>query len=394
MASKNILVAFGGVSPEHEVSVITALQAASALEETPYSPIPLYVTKSGKWLTGSPLLDLENYQDLKKLETLGSACTFTHTSDGRAVLMETEAKGLFKKPAQHNIYAVLTAFHGSEGENGAFQGLCEMFNLPYTGSGILGSSVGMDKSVAKDVCSSHNLPVVPSVTFYENEWEENQEEILKKINNLSYPVFVKPDRLGSSIGVMQSKDEKSIIDTIETAFRYDAKLIVEKAITPLMEINCSVLGNSKKAEASVCEQPKGNAALLTFEDKYLSGDGKGMASADRIIPAPISDELTERIRKLSIQIFRELEAAGVARLDFLINSKTEEIYFNEINTIPGSFSFYLWNKSGYEFPQLLEKLIDIAVEAHREKNGRVRSYETNLLNKKSVEGIKGLKFKK
>jgi len=394
MTSRNILVAFGGVSPEHEVSVITALQAVSALEETSFHPIPLYVTKSGKWLTGTSLLDLENYQDLKKIESIASPCTFAHTSDGRAVLMETETKGIFKKPAQFNIYAALAAFHGSEGENGAFQGMCEMFNIPYTGSGILGSSVGMDKSIAKDICRSHDISVVPSVTFYESEWEQHQSEILKKVGNLSYPVFVKPDRLGSSIGVIQGKDEESTIEAIETAFRYDVKLIVEKAIIPVKEINCSVLGNFREANASVCEQPKGNTELLTFEDKYLSGDGKGMASADRIIPAPISDELTHKIQNLSVEIFQTLEASGVARLDFLVNEETKEIYFNEINTIPGSFSFYLWDKSGYEFPKLLEKLIEIAIENHREKNGRVRSYETNLLSKKSVEGIKGLKLKK
>ncbi|HKJ32936.1 MAG TPA: hypothetical protein VKA34_13960, partial [Balneolales bacterium] len=226
------------------------------------------------------------------------------------------------------------------------------------------------------------------------EWEQHQSEILKKVGNLSYPVFVKPDRLGSSIGVIQGKDEESTIEAIETAFRYDVKLIVEKAIIPVKEINCSVLGNFREANASVCEQPKGNTELLTFEDKYLSGDGKGMASADRIIPAPISDELTHKIQNLSVEIFQTLEASGVARLDFLVNEETKEIYFNEINTIPGSFSFYLWDKSSYEFPKLLEKLIEIAIENHREKNGRVRSYETNLLSKKSVEGIKGLKLKK
>lgn len=394
MTSKNILVAFGGASPEHEVSVITALQAVNALEDTTYNPIPLYVTKSGRWLTGPPLLDLDHYQDLKKLEEMSTPCTIAFSEAGQPVLLETEVKGLFKKPAQINIYAVLTAFHGSDGENGAFQGLCEMFNLPYTGSGVLGSSVGMDKSIAKDVCRSYDLPVVPSVTFYEKEWEKQQDEILKKIRDLGYPVFVKPDRLGSSIGVIQSHDKEHTIEAVETAFRYDAKLLVEKSISPLLEINCSVLGNHKEAQASVCEQPKGNAELLTFEDKYMSGDGKGMASADRIIPAPISEELTRRIQELSIKIFRKLEASGVARLDFLVNEDTEEIYFNEINTIPGSFSFYLWDKSGYEFPELLKKLIDIAVENNREKNGRVRSYETNLLNKKAVEGIKGLKFKK
>ena len=156
-----------------------------------------------------------------------------------------------------------------------------------------------------------------------------------------------------------------------------------------------MLGTPEDAQPSVCEQPKGKEELLSFEDKYLSGDGgKGMASADRIIPAPISENLTVKIQELAVKIFKVIGASGVARLDFLVNSETQDVYFNEINTIPGSFSFYLWDKSGYEFPDLLKKLIDIAVLGHKQKNGRIRSYETNLLSKKSVEGIKGLKFRK
>ena len=395
MTEKNLLIAFGGVSPEHEVSVLTALQAASALSETEYHPIPLYVSKTGKWLTGSPLLELENYQDLKQLELSGIPCTFAHDQLGRPVLLELKNKGLFSKPAQFPLHAVLIAFHGSEGENGSFQGLCEMFNIPFTGSGVLGSAVGMDKSVAKDLCRSYDIPVVPSVTFFESEWINNMEAILNDIKKLGFPVFVKPARLGSSIGVIKSADRVQTINAIETAFRYDPKIIVEKAIAPLTEINCSVLGNPEEALPSICEQPKGKEELLSFEDKYLSGDsGKGMASADRIIPAPISEELTQQIQAIAVRTFKALGASGVARLDFLINAETKEFYFNEINTIPGSFSFYLWDKSGYEFPELLKKMIEIAIEAHKQKNGHIRSYETNLLSKKSVEGIKGLKFRK
>lgn len=395
MIEKNLLVAFGGASPEHEVSVLTALQAVAALEETEYHPLPLYITKSGKWLTGAPLLKLENYQDLKKLESMGTPCTFAHDEMGRSILLELKSKGIFNKPAHYSLYAVLTAFHGSEGENGSFQGLCEMFNIPYSGSGVFGSSIGMDKSAAKDLCRSYNIPVVPSVTFYESEWEKDENKIISEVKKLGYPVFVKPSRLGSSIGVIRAEDEAKAVEAIETAFRYDPKLLVEKAIVPLTEINCSVLGNPEEAGPSVCEQPKGKEELLSFEDKYLSGGGgKGMASADRIIPAPISDELTTKIQALAVKTFKALGASGVARLDFLVNSETNEVYFNEINTIPGSFSFYLWDKSGYEFPELLKKLIDIAIREHKQKNGRIRSYETNLLSKKSVEGIKGLKFRK
>lgn len=389
-------MAFGGVSPEHEVSVLTALQAVSALKETSYHPVALYITKSGRWLTGDPLLELENYQDLKKLEAQATPCTFEIDETGRALLTETGKKGLFQKPEKTPIHTVLMSFHGSDGENGAFQGLMESLNLPYSGSGILGSSLGMDKWRAKIFCRANDIPVTDDVSFTETEWEKNQDSILKKVESLNWPVFVKPVHLGSSIGVIKCSDQKKLIESVETAFRYDARLIVEEAVHPLMEINCSVLGNEESAQASVCEQPISKEELLTFEEKYLSdgGDGKGMASADRRIPAPISDELTKQIQELSIRIFQTMDCSGVARLDFLINADSNKIYFNEINTIPGSFSFYLWDKTEISYPRLLERLISLAQDRHRQKNGRIRSYETNLLSKKSVQGIKGLKFRK
>lgn len=395
MAEKNILIAFGGVSPEHEVSVLTAIQAAEALKETEYKSTALYVTKSGRWLTGPELLKLENYRDLTALEQKAVPCTFTVNATGRTELIEIRRRGFFGSPARHDIYAVLTAFHGSDGENGAFQGTFETFNVPYTGSPVLGSAIGMDKSVAKDLCREYGIPVTKDVTFLESEWSENPDIILNKIETIGYPVFVKPVRLGSSIGVKRAENSKEVVDAVETAYRYDTRIMVEKAVVPLTEINCSVLGNDKEAVASVCEQPRGKDESLTFEDKYLSGDSaKGMASANRIIPAPISENLTREIQKQAVVIFQKLGASGVARLDFLLNAESNEWFFNEINTIPGSFSFYLWDKSGYEFPALLEKIIGLAVERHREKNGRIRSYETNLLSKKSVEGIKGIAFRK
>ncbi len=395
MSDRNILIAYGGISPEHEVSVLTALQAESALRETPYQPIPLYVTKGGRWLTGQVLFDLKRYQDIKGLEKEAIPCTFEIDQSGRALLVEIARKGLFGKSQKVPVHAVLMGFHGADGENGAFQGLAESLNLPYSGSGVLASSLGMDKWRAKIFCRANNIPVTKDVSFTETDWGHNQTGLMEKIDALGRSVFVKPVHLGSSIGVIRCSGREEVIEAVETAFRYDNRLIIEEAVQPLIEINCSVLGDEESAQASVCEQPLGKEELLTFEDKYLSGDaGKGMASADRKIPAPISDELTGHIRELSVRIFQLMDCAGVARLDFLINAETDQIYFNEINTIPGSFSFYLWDESGISYPELLTKLISLAEERHRRKNGRIRSYETNLLNKKSVQGIKGLKFRK
>ncbi|WP_138431383.1 D-alanine--D-alanine ligase family protein [Fodinibius saliphilus] len=395
MSSKNIVVAFGGVSPEHEVSVLSAMQVIASLKESRFNLIPLYITKSGRWLTGTPLLELENYQDLDQLRKQATDCTFSHNELGKAILLETEKKSFFGSPEEYPIHAVIPAFHGSEGENGSFQGTCETYNIPYAGSGVFASSIGMDKVKAKELCRAHNLPVVDEFDLFEKEWENDQQTVLHYAKQLGYPVIVKPTTLGSSIGVTKAEDEQALIKAIEMAFRYDNNLMVEKAVTPLMEINCSVLGTTEELQTSVCERPLGQEETLSFEDKYQTEGGqKGMASADRVIPADISDTMTEEIQSLSKQIFRVFRASGVARLDFLINEDTEEIYFNEINTIPGSFSYYLWEESGMNMKELMLNLIEIAQDRHQKKIGRIRSYDTNLLDEKAIKGIKGLKGSK
>lgn len=396
MSEQNIVVAFGGRSPEHEVSVLSAMQAIAALRETNYNIVPLYISKSGRWFTGKYLLELEHYQDLDALQKQAVPCTFSFDDLGKPVLLETEKKRFFSSARSYSIYALIPAFHGSEGENGAFQGTCEMFHIPFGGSGVFASSLGMDKIKAKELCRAHDIAVVDDVTFIEREWQENQKVIVGNIEALGYPVIVKPATLGSSIGVKKAEDKDELIEVIETAFRYDERLLVERAVHPLVEINCSVLGLPGDARASVCEQPVGKEETLSFEDKYQSDEGssKGMASADRVIPADIPDEQSKKIKKLSLRIFSVFQASGVARLDFLVQEDTGNIYFNEINTIPGSFSFYLWEEEGMNMKELMLQLVDIAIKKHQKKTGRIRSYDTNLLSEKAVRGIKGLKENK
>jgi len=393
MSIKNLIVAFGGVSPEHEVSVLSAIQAISSMEHSEYNLVPLYISKSGSWFMGQALLELENYKDLNELEKKSNRCAFVKDDIGRTLLKQQDATGIFSKPKSFPVYAVLCAFHGSGGENGSFQGICDFYNVPFTGSNVLASSLGMNKVKAKQICVANDIPVTDSLDFYESNWETDQQTIIKEAESLGYPLIVKPCSLGSSIGVVKVNSKENLIDAVEQAFRYDAHLLIEEAIQPLMEINCSVLGTAEECRASVCEKPLGTTDTLSFQDKYQRGEGadKGMASADRVIPADISSELTEEIRELSIRTFKTFGGSGVARLDFLINADTEKVYFNEINTIPGSFSFYLWDKSDISFSQLIEELVEIALQNHQQKNGRVQSYETNLLNEKAAKGIKGLK---
>lgn len=393
MNKENIVVAFGGVSPEHEVSVLTAMQVVASLESTSYQVLPLYITKAGRWLTGEALLELENFSNLDKVKEQATACTFSHNDLGEPVLLETEKKGFFSSPRRFPIHAVIPAFHGSEGENGAFQGTCAMYNIPFAGSGVFASSLGMDKVKAKELCRAHDISVVDDFDFYESEWEQDMQYVLDQAADIGYPVVLKPVTLGSSIGVAKADNDQELTEAVESSFRYDNNLMVEKAVTPLMEINCSVLGTPEKMKTSVCERPLGKKDTLSFEDKYQSDDGgqKGMASADRVIPADISESLTDHIQSLSRQVFKVFRAGGVARLDFLVNADTQKVYFNEINTIPGSFSFYLWEKSGMNMQQLMLHLIEVAIDQHQKKTGRIRSYDTNLLSEKAVSGLKGLK---
>lgn len=395
MQKQTVIIAFGGVSPEHEVSVLSAMQAFAALENSQYHTVPLYISKSGKWYTGDYLLRLEHYEDLAKIIRKSTPCTFAHDENSRPVLQELK-RGLFSRNVSHPVYAVLVAFHGSEGENGSFQGICETFNIPFTGSGVLASSVGMDKKTSKTICRAHGIPVVNDVDFFEPEWEKSRDSLISEIGQFGYPVVVKPVHLGSSIGVTVARDKQALAEAVELAFRYDEHVLVEKAISPLIEVNCSVLGEAGNYRVSVCERPMALQEHLSFEDKYQSerGESKGMASAERIIPADISPELTQNIQKTTETFFRVLGGAGLARLDFLVNSETGDYYFNEINTIPGSFSFYLWEATGTSFGRLMLELIEIAVQRHKRKNGRVQSYQTNLLSQKAVKGLKGLKSAK
>ncbi len=393
MPQNNLLIAFGGVSPEHEVSVLTAIQAAYALEHSGRTLIPLYITKNGRWLTGEHLLDLDSYKEIKRAEEQGVPCHFALDDQGLPGL-QTRPGGWLARSQWTPVDAVLCAFHGSEGENGAFQGLCETFNLPYTGSGVSASALGMDKRITKELCRRHDIPVVDDVWIREDHWIRGQDELVRQAEKLGYPLYVKPVTLGSSIGVHRVGNRGELTDAVESSFRYDSGLLVEKAVHPLTEINCSVLGDDESLRTSVCEQPLGKEELLSFEDKYLQGEGgdaKGMASASRRIPAPISDEKTAEIRELADRIFRLLDCAGVARLDFLLNRDTGKVFFNEINTIPGSFSFYLWEATELRFDRLLDELIRIAKKRHQKKNSRVRSHDINLLSQKAMKGLKGLK---
>ena len=395
---EHIGVVFGGVSVEHEVSVITGVQAAHALDRSRYRPVPVYISKAGDWYTGDMLLRIEEYRDIDALLRKATPVSLIKPQYGVPVLVEQHAP-LWRKARRYALDVLLLALHGGEGEDGSFQGLCETWNLPYTSSGVRASALAMDKVVSKWICRQQGIPVVDFVAFREAEWVHREDAWLGRIEEeLGYPVVVKPAHLGSSIGISLVATREELERAIEEAFRFDEKVLVEKAVQPLREINCSVLGTHDDAQASVLEEPVRGAEhpVLTFEDKYQrrqKGGGSkteaaGMASLDRLIPAPLDEEKTREVQELALRIFRTFECSGVVRIDFLLHGETGELFFNELNTIPGSLSFYLWEPSGISFEALTHRLIEIAKERHRQKHQRVRIYEPNLLAGLNWAGVK------
>lgn len=389
---KKLGVIFGGVTCEHDVSVVSGLQLIENVNKNKYEVIPIYIHSNGEWYTGNELLNSKIYKEFDKHEASLKKAIIPPNQKGLLVF----EKGLFAKNKFIELDVVIPAMHGMNGEDGTLQGLLELANIPYTSSGVLGSSVGMDKILMKKVFEAHELPVLPYTYFIRDEWNENQEKVLEKIESiLSYPMFVKPSNLGSSIGISKAKDRKGLINAIEIAVNYDSRVIVEKGVEELIEINCSALGIGDDVNTSVCEQPVNWEEFLTFEDKYMRGSKSskntnktsnksgtkqgGMENMDRRIPANIPDEQTKEIQELTKKAFKSLNSKGVVRIDYIIDKKDEKVYINEINTIPGSFSFYLWKHNGLEYPELIDKLVEIAEKANQEKNKNNYTYKSDII---------------
>lgn len=378
---KKVGVIFGGKTVEHEVSVITGMQIIENIDKEKYKVIPIYIDKEGKWLTGDCLLDFENYKN-NKLEDTKEIILSPNYGDHNIYRKPQDVRLLGKKVIDE-VDVLFPAIHGMNGEDGTIQGIFELMDIPYVGGGVLSSSVGMDKVLMKDVYKANDLPIVDYYWFYRSKWDKNKELILDEIETkIGYPSFVKPSNLGSSIGISKATDREGLIEAIETAVNYDRKIIIEKAVENGREINCAVMGYEENLKTSLCEEPLGWKDILSFEDKYVgSGVKDGKLSGDRrVIPAEIDDSVREEIENLAKQAFKVIDCKGVSRIDFLLD-ESGKVYINEINTLPGSLSFYLWEKKGYPFSKLIDELIDIAIKTHEEKQKNLYTYEANLFNR-------------
>lgn len=388
---QTVAVIFGGRSVEHDVSIVTGHQIMQAFDTSRYDVIPVFISRDGKWFTGDGLKQIDNFKDDR----------VTDRDDVHAVILSPDVRhhglivnplaGRFSKSDVIRLDAVFPAIHGTHGEDGTIQGLCELADIPYVGFATLGSALTNDKITTKQVLRQVNIPVLPDVHFTRHDWQHNPDEIIARIESeLSYPLFVKPATLGSSIGVGRVNEPDLLRATIQVAANFDRRILVEPAVTQGVEINCAVMGYDPDIKTSVLEQPLSWSDFLAFEDKYLRGD-EGMKSADRIIPAPINNTLTEQIQSTAIDAFKAVDGRGIVRIDFLAKPDEGIFYVNELNTMPGSLSFYLWRESGMTAGQVVDALIDYARTAYAEKRRNMYDYKTNLVSVAAGRGLKGAK---
>ncbi len=384
---------FGGNSTEHEISIISAVQAMLSLDREKYDVIPLYISKDSRFYTGNALFEIKNYRDIPALLKNCTEVTLVKENDVAAIYKLPLSS--FGKKRIGMIEVAFPIVHGTNTEDGVLAGYIEMLGLPYVGCDVASSALGMDKFAMKAIFKEYGIPVLDSKIYTTTDYEQLDTLIEKIEGTFKYPVIVKPVNLGSSIGISVAADREALTKSLDTAFSFAEVVLVERAITNLREINCSVLGDRFAAEASECEEPVSGDEILSFEDKYISGaksgGAKGMASVKRKIPAPISDEMRDEIRTMAVKAFKALGCSGVSRIDFMIDGDENKVYLNEINTIPGSLSFYLWEPLGVKYQELLDRMINLALKRQRARASLTFSFKSNVLSGISLGGAKGSK---
>lgn len=410
-------VFFGGQSVEHEVAVITMSQAIEALNPEKYEIIPIYIAKNGVMYTGDDLLDLYSFKDMDVL--LKRCYKVAVVKDENEVKVLRVPAPIVGKQVINTIDVAFPICHGTNCEDGTVAGFLNLLDLPIVGPDVMASSIGMDKILQKKVLRQSNIPVVDFYAFYSMEYIKDEEKILSEIEKtLKYPMIVKPGNLGSSVGIKKASNKVELEEAIDFAMEFSDRILIEKAVENLKEINCSVLGNVCESETSILEEPFFSDEILSYADKYI-GDGKSkggtitggktggkMAAkggakdgssgfSNKKIPAEVSDKEKEEIQRLSKEVFKVLGCSGVCRVDFLMDNKSKKIYVNEVNTIPGALSFYLWEATGKSFEQELDEMIDIAIKRKNAKEKLTFSYDQNILamqgGAKGTKGSKGMK---
>lgn len=399
-------VFFGGKSVEHEISVISGLQAVYAFDSEKYKAVPVYITKDGQMYAGGEVGEIEAYKDINKL--LSKSVRVNLIKDNGAFKLVRFPEKKFSNNVINEIDVALPVVHGTNVEDGTLQGYFHTLGIPYAGCDVFSSAVCMDKEASKLIMKAKGIPVLDCVTVNSRQFSQDSNAVINIIESKTkYPVIVKPVNLGSSVGIKKASDKTALSKALDYAFGFANIVLIENAVEKLKEINCAVLGDIYSSQTSVCEEPIGSDEILSYSDKYLSGGSKGsklpskfsgsksssgMADLKRKLPADISKELEEKVRDYAKQAFTALGCSGVTRVDFLYNTETEELYVNELNTIPGSLSFYLWEATGKKFDELLDDLVKLAFKREREQSELNFSFDTNILQGISLsKGSKGAK---
>ncbi len=389
-----IAVLFGGKSVEHEISIISALQAVQSINKEKYDIVPVYIAKDSKMYIGKEIGVIESYKNIPKL--IKSSQRVMMINDDGKVFLENYPIKRFGKNEKMVIDMAFPIVHGTNVEDGTLQGYLKTLGIPFVGCDVTSSVVGMDKFITKAILKEQGIPVLPYKIFTVEDYIELKETVNEIETAFDYPVIVKPVNLGSSVGISIAKNREELISGIDDGFLYAKRIIVEKAVMNLREINCSVLGDEELAEASVCEEPLRSDEILSYKDKYMSGSkgsksgsgSKGMASVSRKIPAEISAEMTKNIQNWAVKAFKVFGANGVARIDFILDEDSGQVYFNEMNTIPGSLSFYLWEASGITYEKLLDRMIELSLKRQRKEESLTFTFDTNVLSSVSLSGGK------
>lgn len=393
-----VAVIFGGKSVEHEVSVISAIQAIMSMDTDKYDVIPVYMTKTNDMYIGSDIGKIEAYKNIPALIARSQHVIMLNESN-KFLLVPYNGKK-FGKPKSVEFDVAFPVVHGTNVEDGALQGYLKTLGLPFVGPDVTSAAVGMDKFIMKTILKEYGVPVLDAKVYTMADYVETEALLDRIENEFGYPVIIKPVNLGSSVGIGLATDRAALIKAVDDAFAYATKILVERAISNLREINCSVLGDENEAIASECEEPIPTKDILSYEDKYAGGGSKnksgggskgkasGMASLSRKIPADLSEEERETVRNMAVKAFKALGCNGVSRIDFMIDVDTGKLYFNEINTIPGSLSFYLWEPVGLPYKELLDRLIQLALKRHRIEESLTFAFDTNILKNANIQNGK------
>lgn len=372
-------VFFGSRSPEHDISIITGTFVINELKKLGYTTVPIYLSRSGDWYIGDELGKLSFFKDKDSLDKRLKKYRGWKLSLEQTGVLLFEKAGLFTT-TKAKIDIAFPAFHGSFGEDGVAQGMFEMLDVPYVGCGISSSVISMDKVLTKLLLQQYEIPTPTFVYATKEEWSKYEDKILDEFSSLGWPLFVKPPKLGSSIGITKVESKEDLKVAIEAAFHYDTKVLVEKAIFPSKDLTVAVLGNDKP-RTSLVQESNFEADFFTYDDKYLNDGGVqlGNAAKNLKIPADIEESVAQEIREMAAEIYKLFECTGTARVDFLYDTNKEKIYANEINPLPGTLYHHLWKESGVKFRDVLETLLLLARRRHAKRRQIDYAFDTPIL---------------